>query len=126
MSGQLLQRECIELFRPSRVALGGIPRKITPEQAAQALHIAAIPTDEFEVLVESPNPPTLTALAEIGKKYMQRASHNRNDTMLVTPSSGANQMPDSDERAKENSGLPALTPYPFIPQSPLHSVRRIW
>lgn len=66
----------------------GTPTKLTQARAAsnaglskdqqvQAVRVANIPKEEFEVLVESDDPPTVTALAERGKKTRgkQRTRH---------------------------------------------------
>jgi hypothetical protein len=52
-----------------------VTRKSAAEQAGlserqqyTALRVAGVPKDEFERLVESDNPPTITKLAELGKK----------------------------------------------------------
>jgi hypothetical protein len=39
---------------------------ISPHQELQAVRVANVPVDDFELLVESDAPPTVTALAEIG------------------------------------------------------------
>lgn len=41
---------------------------MSPHQAKQAIRVASIPQAEFEAQVESASPPTVTALAEQGKK----------------------------------------------------------
>lgn len=41
---------------------------MSPHQVKQAVRVANIPKDEFESAVEAANPPTVTALAEMGKK----------------------------------------------------------
>lgn len=41
---------------------------MSPHQAKQAVRVANIPAEDFEKQVESQNPPTVTALAEQGKK----------------------------------------------------------
>lgn len=41
---------------------------LSPDQAKQAIRVANVPAEDFEKQVESPNPPTVTALAEQGKK----------------------------------------------------------
>lgn len=41
---------------------------MSERQKKTALRVANIPKEEFEALVESPKPPTVTALAERGKK----------------------------------------------------------
>jgi len=41
---------------------------LSKRQKDTALRVAAIPKDQFEELVESDNPPTVTELAELGKK----------------------------------------------------------
>lgn len=45
---------------------------ISPHQAKQAVRVANVPAAEFERQVESPKPPTVTALAEQGKKTAPR------------------------------------------------------
>jgi len=77
---------CGELLRAVPSARGanqniqeGTLPKVTRTQAAEdaglsefqrkiALRVAAVPATQFEALVESDNPPTVTQLAEIGKK----------------------------------------------------------
>jgi hypothetical protein len=41
---------------------------LSPDQAKTALRVHNVPRDEFEVAVESDNPPTVTTLAERGKQ----------------------------------------------------------
>jgi hypothetical protein len=41
---------------------------LSPDQAKQAIRVANVPSEEFERQVESANPPTVTKLAEQGKK----------------------------------------------------------
>jgi hypothetical protein len=41
---------------------------MSPRQAKDAIRVANVPQETFERLVESDNPPTITALAELGKK----------------------------------------------------------
>lgn len=41
---------------------------MSPHQTKQALRVANVPADQFEKLVESDNPPTVTRLAEMGKQ----------------------------------------------------------
>lgn len=41
---------------------------MSPHQQKQAIRVASVPADKFEAQVESKNPPTITALAEQGKK----------------------------------------------------------
>jgi len=49
---------------------------LSKRQKVTALRIASIPKDQFEALIESDNPPTVTALAEVGKKSpAQTARH---------------------------------------------------
>jgi len=43
---------------------GGFSKK----QEVQAVRVANVPEPEFEALIESEHPPTITALAELGKK----------------------------------------------------------
>ena len=74
-------RRCGELLReikttPGRPRKGGdAPTKssaardagLSRDQKVQALRVAAVDEDEFERLVESDNPPTVTALADLGR-----------------------------------------------------------
>mgnify|MGYP001546093463 CR=1 FL=1 len=60
-------------FRGSR-GPGRSPRRLAAEAAGmtrhqmhQALALAQIPEDEFDALIESDNPPSLEALARIGR-----------------------------------------------------------
>lgn len=39
---------------------------MSKDQEVQAVRVANVPSDEFEAAVESDNPPTVTALAEMG------------------------------------------------------------
>jgi hypothetical protein len=39
---------------------------ISEHQMRQVLRVAAVPKDEFERLIESDNPPSITALAKLG------------------------------------------------------------
>ncbi len=41
---------------------------LSPDQAKTAIRVASVPADSFESQVESDKPPTVTALAEQGKK----------------------------------------------------------
>jgi hypothetical protein len=57
------------------------PRRLAAEAAGlsrhqmrQALAVGAVPDDVFEALVESDNPPTVTALAELGRGRAREAS----------------------------------------------------
>jgi hypothetical protein len=81
-------KRCGELLREFEKSLGGRPAKtlggtsnsfspfkkawtdagMSQDQATDALNVANIPEDEFERFVESDKPPTVTALAELGKK----------------------------------------------------------
>lgn len=45
---------------------------MSPHQAKQAIRVANVPAADFERQVESPKPPTVTALAEQGKKAAPR------------------------------------------------------
>ncbi len=45
---------------------------LSPDQAKQAIRVANVPEDEFEADVESDDPPTVTELAERGKKPAPR------------------------------------------------------
>jgi hypothetical protein len=45
----------------------------TDKQVAMASNVAAIPAAEFEALIESPNPPSKTALSQIGAAAKQAA-----------------------------------------------------
>lgn len=45
---------------------------MSPHQAKQAIRVANVPADEFERQVESDKPPTVTALAEQGKRIAPR------------------------------------------------------
>lgn len=45
---------------------------MSPHQAKQAVRVANVPSEDFERQVESANPPTVTALAEQGKKPAAR------------------------------------------------------
>jgi hypothetical protein len=45
---------------------------MSPHQAKQAVRVANVPAADFERQVESPKPPTVTALAEQGKKAAPR------------------------------------------------------
>lgn len=46
----------------------GAKAQMSPHQVKQAVRVSNIPPDEFEAAIESPKPPTVTALAEMGKK----------------------------------------------------------
>jgi hypothetical protein len=55
---------------------------ISKDQQVQAVRVANVPRDQFEAAVEGDNPPTVTALAEMGKKVrtvlpedFKRATH---------------------------------------------------
>lgn len=41
---------------------------ISPHQAKQAIRVANVPEEEFDTQIESDNPPTITKLADQGKK----------------------------------------------------------
>jgi hypothetical protein len=71
---------CPPKFRGRRGPERG-PRRLAAEAAGlsrhqmrQALAVAAVPRDVFEALVESDNPPTVTALAELGRGRGREAS----------------------------------------------------
>ena len=52
---------------------------LSKRQKDTALRVANIPKEEFEALVESDDPPTVTALAEIGKKSRPLVNLNGRD-----------------------------------------------
>lgn len=45
---------------------------MSPHQQAQAVRVANVPADQFEKLVESDTPPTVTKLAEMGKQSQRK------------------------------------------------------
>ena len=47
---------------------------LSKHQEKQAVRVANIPTEEFEALVESERPPTVTALAELGVRRVASTS----------------------------------------------------
>jgi len=77
-------RRCSELLRqieakPGPKLSGGTTTQLTRQQAAKhaglsrdqyitAMRVGRVPAEDFESAVESDNPPTITALAEAGKK----------------------------------------------------------
>lgn len=75
-------RRCGELYKQleskqgARTDLGTVPTRssaaesagLSERQRKTALRVANVPAEEFEAAVESENPPTITALAEAGKK----------------------------------------------------------
>lgn len=60
--------------RPPEVTRNSAARDagMSPHQAKQAIRVANVPAADFERQVESPKPPTVTALAEQGKKAAPR------------------------------------------------------
>lgn len=73
-AGELLKQ--IEPASGARSDLGQAPTRgsaasgagLSPHQAKQAIRVANVPADQFDAQVDSDNPPTVTALAEQGKK----------------------------------------------------------
>lgn len=84
-------RRCGELLKQIEPAKGGRPSEtravgdpsfsrkeaaagagISPRQAKQAIRVANVPVEDFERQVESSNPPTVTKLAEQGKRSAPR------------------------------------------------------
>lgn len=53
---------------------------LSERQRKTALRVANIPEEDFEQAVESDYPPSVTALAEAGKKYTRQSTHARNAT----------------------------------------------
>lgn len=49
---------------------------LSKRQQVTAVNVASIPTKTFEDAVEAPNPPTVTKLAEMGKKPSQKPAVN--------------------------------------------------
>lgn len=86
IQGRAVRRagELLKQVKPARGANqniqdGAVPKVMTRELAAleagmserqrkTALRVAAVPADEFEAAIESPNPPTITEIAEAGRK----------------------------------------------------------
>jgi hypothetical protein len=58
---------------PSRAAAAKAAG-LTPKQKSRAISVASIPKDEFEQVVESKNPPTVTQLAE--RRWSKVSKHN--------------------------------------------------
>ncbi len=56
---------------------------LSRDQKVQALRLANIPKDEFEGLIESDNPPTITQLAERGKKVDMLQGRSPKDFQLM-------------------------------------------
>jgi len=68
--------------QPRSITELAMDAKISGHQRKQAMRVASVPKETFEALVESDNPPTVTALAEMGKKVravppdgFKRATH---------------------------------------------------
>lgn len=53
---------------PSSRSAAGADAGMSPRQVKTAMRVANVPADQFEKLVESDNPPTVTKLAEMGKQ----------------------------------------------------------
>ncbi len=89
---------------------------ISEHQRKQAVRVANVPADKFEAAVESPKPPTVTALAEMGKQIravppesFKRATHligtvkrfaefcESNDPKMVA----AGVLPSEDQELRE-------------------------
>ncbi|MGQ3297725.1 hypothetical protein [Reyranella sp.] len=81
--GELLKQIEPQQGARSDLTSGGRPPEVTrnraardvgmsPHQAKQAIRVANVPAADFERQVESPRPPTVTALAEQGKKAAPR------------------------------------------------------
>jgi len=54
---------------PKSMAAAAREAGISRDQMRTALRVASIPDEDFERLVESDEPPTVTKLAKIGKEY---------------------------------------------------------
>lgn len=78
-AGELLKQIAPATKHNAKKTEGGQPPVVSRTQAAtdaglsehqrkQAIRVASVPRDEFESLVESDNPPTVSALAEMGKR----------------------------------------------------------
>lgn len=68
------------LTRTSAAEAAGLSK----HQQVQAVRVARVPAEEFERQVESENPPTITALAEQGKRTAH-VSHNSGENEWYTP-----------------------------------------
>jgi len=55
------------IFRSEAV----VRANLSPHQAKQAIAVANVPRDQFEAQVEAANPPTVSELAEIGRRYRE-------------------------------------------------------
>jgi hypothetical protein len=64
---------------PISQAEAGRKAGLSPDQIKQAVRVANVPEDVFESLVESDNPPTVTALAEMGKQPAKSAAMDAKD-----------------------------------------------
>lgn len=66
---------------------------LSERQQKQAVRVANVPDEEFEALIESDDPPTVTALAELGKKRREQTAialegRNPKDFAVATQGQG--------------------------------------
>ncbi len=84
--GELLKE--VEAKHTGRIRDGAAPNSdtrkqaaedagMTPRQAKDAIRVANLHRDDFEMQVESANPPTITALAQQGRKPANRVPQYR-------------------------------------------------
>lgn len=70
---------------------------LSDDQRKTAIRIASVPKDEFERLVESDDPPTVTALAEIGTKRQNRPKKAPEATSWTRLTEAWNEATDEDK-----------------------------
>ena len=74
---------------------------LSERQRKTALRVASVPADEFETAIESDNPPTVTALAEAGKRSRPLVNlHGRDPKDFSVSTDGQAQLRQLAEFAK--------------------------
>lgn len=67
-------------------------------RVVQALRVASIPDADFEAAVESDNPPTMTALAEIGTRSDARLRAGHRSRRMLAALRAVEKLSESERR----------------------------
>lgn len=93
---------------------------LSKDQQVQAVRVASVPESEFEDLIDSDTPPTVTKLAEQGKRTDLQPMDGADLRLTQSDNFKSGDAPTFDQRqaASLRNGVwsPALRMYTFVQQ----------